>query len=331
MNRSTHGFTLVELLVVITIIVILITMLTPAVEKAMELAKRAVCATNLHNWGAAHAQYYMDNKRQLPEPARMWADASHGNDGWVYPNNPWIWTQADKAGKLGEISAQMYASYNGALSYSSIPTRGVTAPDPIGVGTVTTDGPGTGATVSRLFLCPSNLRYDSRYDRNNEAAQNPPGGSTDPTDINSVGGNAVDSQYSYFARVSKYKVTSGGAIRAPWSDELVDKDLGGGRLLMNCTVKLDGGEWHANGSDYSHGELPDGGYPKIAGSNQLYGDGGVIWYDGRVFKTDSPAMFNSGGVGGAANAGDATDIPHYINGAGVYGRNTYAPYFLYAR
>ena len=92
MNRPTRAFTLVELLVVITIIVILLTMLTPAVDKAMEMAKRAVCGTNLRNWGTAHGLYYADNKRQLPEPVRLWADTGptgHGGDGWIYANHQW--------------------------------------------------------------------------------------------------------------------------------------------------------------------------------------------------------------------------------------------------
>ena len=48
-----HGFTLVELLVVVAIIALLVMILMPSLEQARELARRAVCMSNLHNVGVA--------------------------------------------------------------------------------------------------------------------------------------------------------------------------------------------------------------------------------------------------------------------------------------
>ena len=65
MKRTSHGFTLVELLVVITIIGILMGLLIPAVNAARETARRNQCAVNMKNLGLA-AMQHENTKGELP-------------------------------------------------------------------------------------------------------------------------------------------------------------------------------------------------------------------------------------------------------------------------
>jgi prepilin-type N-terminal cleavage/methylation domain-containing protein len=61
-NRSKAGFTLVELLVVITIIAILAGLLTPIVTGALQKANRTDCQNNLRQIGIAAQSYAGTNK-----------------------------------------------------------------------------------------------------------------------------------------------------------------------------------------------------------------------------------------------------------------------------
>ena len=60
------AFTLIELLVVITVIVVLLALLTPALDKAIYQAELAVCGTNLSATAGSANLYAFDSKRFYP-------------------------------------------------------------------------------------------------------------------------------------------------------------------------------------------------------------------------------------------------------------------------
>ena len=82
-----RGFTLVELLVVISIIALLVAILMPALSKARKQAKKVVCQAHLHEWGLVFHMEFQENEGRtiggaLHPEAQYLGGGSPGAESW---------------------------------------------------------------------------------------------------------------------------------------------------------------------------------------------------------------------------------------------------------
>ena len=81
------GFTLVELLVVISIISMLMSILLPGLSRAREAGKRVVCLSNLRQLSWVWYLYAWDNDDRLCSPDTYW-NTTAGSSYWVADGPP---------------------------------------------------------------------------------------------------------------------------------------------------------------------------------------------------------------------------------------------------
>ncbi|MHB1158437.1 MAG: type II secretion system protein, partial [Phycisphaerales bacterium] len=102
--RPLHGFTLVELLVVVSIIALLIAILLPSLNKARESSKSLACLSHEHQIGLGLTGYQTDNSGYYP---RIYGGGGTAADTWLYA----IWTYVG-------YSSQSYTSSHGVQMWS---------------------------------------------------------------------------------------------------------------------------------------------------------------------------------------------------------------------
>lgn len=109
-DRTPRAFTLIELLIVIAIIAVLMAVIVPALNRAREMGKRAVCLNNTKSLALAWTLYCSDQDGQMPSSRGIAAS------GWVrglsgtYQNRP---IEAPKEEQIAAIrSGQLYPYTN---------------------------------------------------------------------------------------------------------------------------------------------------------------------------------------------------------------------------
>ena len=90
-RRASFGFTLVELLAVISIIAMLVALLLPALSKARESAGRVACASNLRQLVTASFAYMNDYGGLGPPNAEQ--DTIQDGKSGTTPTSRWAWMQ----------------------------------------------------------------------------------------------------------------------------------------------------------------------------------------------------------------------------------------------
>ncbi len=164
-SSKAGGFTLVELLVVITIIGILMGLLLPAVQAAREAARRNQCSTQINNLAKATIQYEMQRK-QYP--------------GWIHSygsfNGPGDPSDPESAMKTYAPHPKVGGWAIGLLPYlDGQPTYEVWTEDRYPI--VVDDGGGPNYTTSSapnlaIMQCPSSPNLEGDAGRNSYISNN---------------------------------------------------------------------------------------------------------------------------------------------------------------
>jgi prepilin-type processing-associated H-X9-DG protein len=90
-----HSFTLVELLVVISIVALLLSILAPSLRSARERAREVVCAARLKQWGVAFHCYATENAAYWPHCDGLDREDPDPNNPDLIPPGAKPWTVAN--------------------------------------------------------------------------------------------------------------------------------------------------------------------------------------------------------------------------------------------
>jgi len=264
---KSRAFTLIELLVVIAIIALLLSIIMPALKTAKEQARRILCASNLHQWGAAIQGYAADND------GKNLIAFGYTDDNYeiyaVIPDEFWLdsvnYINFAPYDHPGQFCYELMAPY----MPSNFNTLGLTTADINAMDLQVDDGPAQSLILKGAWTCPSFKR--------------------DPKDVLADNLHRIKERgyfrlrYSYFGRVDKW-------LQFPTHPG----DFGGTSSGSQHLIMADALYNYHNILDYNHRIkeakhdiwefINVGDEPGIAGINKLWGDGSVKWKGRNKFQ-----------------------------------------------
>jgi prepilin-type N-terminal cleavage/methylation domain-containing protein/prepilin-type processing-associated H-X9-DG protein len=180
-NRKRSAFTLVELLVVISIIGVLMSLLLPAVNSAREAGRKTQCMNNLKNLGQA-TQQSLEKFKRFPTggwgPEWVgWADGGMTTNqpgGWIYNLLPYLeqTTLHDVTAGTTNMPANIVKELSVSLAILNCPSRrgGQLYPSTAFNPRDPTSSQGTQITLSTVpksdYAANAGVRYDATSDPN---------------------------------------------------------------------------------------------------------------------------------------------------------------------
>ncbi len=116
-----EAFTLIELLVVIAVIAVLMAILMPALQRAREQGKRAVCLSNVKQFGLSWVMYADENDQKIVNACTVENTEGHNDNEepcWLYFHADWDTEQE----RIDGIMAGAMWPYIGQLKIYKCPT-----------------------------------------------------------------------------------------------------------------------------------------------------------------------------------------------------------------